>query len=325
MNHQFYLAPLRGVTDHIFRSVYEKHFGKFDYIVTPFVSTVRGTRVADCYFKDTLPQNNDTKRVIPQIIGSESGGFLLLSRRFADFGYSTVNWNLGCPAPLITRKKRGSGLLPHKDIIERFLDDTLPKLPIALSIKVRLGFESKDDLETLIPIFNNYPIKEIIIHPRTGRQAYEGSVDLHSFEKNFEMSRHTVVYNGDIRSLDYFNYLKNRFPAIDRWMIGRGVIINPTLPAELKGENIDSSASAVKLRSFLDELLEVNCDILPLSSVLGKMKEMWGYLGAGLDKSGKLSRKIMLSSSLSEYNSVVDELFFCGEFGQNATLCNNSV
>ncbi|MCL2689892.1 MAG: tRNA-dihydrouridine synthase family protein [Chitinispirillia bacterium] len=309
MNHQFYLAPLRGVTDHVFRSVYEKYFGKFDYIVTPFVSTVRGTRVADCYFKDTLPQNNDTGRVIPQIIGSDSGGFLLLTRRFADFGFSTVNWNLGCPAPLITRKKRGSGLLPHKYIIEKFLDDTMPKLPIELSIKVRLGFENKDDLEALIPVFNNYPIKEIIIHPRTGIQAYEGSVDLHSFHKYFDMCRHTVVYNGDIRSLDYFNYLKNRFPAIDRWMIGRGVIINPNLLAILKGENTDSSESAVILRKFLDELLDINSGALPLTNVLGKMKEMWGYLGGGLDKSGKLSRKIMLSASLSEYNSVIDEFF----------------
>jgi len=311
MNHQFYLAPLRGVTDYIFRSVYEKYFGKFDYIVTPFVSTVRGTRVSDCYFKDTLPQNNDPKRVIPQIIGSESGGFLLLSRRFADFGFSAVNWNLGCPAPLITRKKRGSGLLPHKEIIQKFLDDTLPKLPIDLSIKVRLGFENKDDLEALIPIFNGYPIKEIIIHPRTGRQAYEGSVDLDAFHKYFEMCSHTVVYNGDIRSLDYFNYLKNRFPAINRWMTGRGVIMNPNLLAILKGENIDSSASAIKLRRFLDELLEVNCNILPLSSVLGKMKEMWGYLGGELDKSGNLSRKIMLSSSLTEYNGVIDDFFTC--------------
>jgi len=309
MNHLFYLAPLRGVTDHIFRSVYEKHFGKFDYMVTPFVSTVRGTRVADCYFKDTLPQNNDTKRVIPQIIGSESGGFLLLSRRFADFGFSAVNWNLGCPAPLITRKKRGSGLLPHKDIIKKFLDETLPQLPIALSIKVRLGFESKNDLEALIPIFNNYPIKEIIIHPRTGFQAYEGCVDLDIFEKYFEMCNHTVVYNGDIRSLDFFNYLQNRFPTINRWMIGRGVIMNPNLPAILKGENYD--LYMVKLREFLDELLDVNSNTLPLKSVLGKMKEMWGYLGIELDKSGKLSRKIMLSSSLIEYNNAIDEFFNC--------------
>lgn len=307
MNHQFYLAPLRGVTDHIFRSVYEKHFGKFDYMVAPFVSTVRGSRVTDCYFKDTLPQNNDTKRVIPQIIGSESDGFLLLSRRFADFGFLSVNWNLGCPAPLITRKKRGSGLLPHKETIEKFLDETLPQLPLSLSIKVRLGLESKDDLKTLIPIFNNYPIKEIIIHPRTGRQIYGGNVDLDVFEECFEMCRHTVVYNGDIQTVEFFNYLQNRFPTINRWMTGRGVIMNPNLLAALKGEN--SNYSTIKLREFLDELLEVNSSIIPPNNVLGKMKEMWGFLGAGLDESGGLSRKIMLSSSLAEYHKAIDDFF----------------
>jgi tRNA-dihydrouridine synthase len=276
-------------------------------MVAPFVSTVRGNRVADCYFKDTLPQNNDTKRVIPQIIGSESVGFLLLSRRFADFGFETVNWNLGCPAPLITRKKRGSGLLPHKDIIERFLDETLPQLPVSLSIKVRLGLENKSDLEELIPIFNNYPIKEMIIHPRTGRQLYGGSADIDAFQKCFEMCNHTVVYNGDIQTVDFFNHLKRRFPTINRWMIGRGIIIDPYLLEALKGEAADLSAK--KLHIFLNELLEINSNILPPANVLGKMKEMWRFLGEGLDKSGELSGEILHSSSLQEYQKIVDAFF----------------
>ncbi|MDR0306660.1 MAG: tRNA-dihydrouridine synthase family protein [Chitinispirillales bacterium] len=307
MDHQFYLAPLRGITDHIFRSVYEKHFGKFDYIVTPFVSTVRGNRVNGCYFKDTLPQNNDIKRVIPQIIGSESDGFILLSHRYAQSGFLSVNWNLGCPAPLITRKKRGSGLLPHKEIIERFLDQTLPKLPIPLSIKVRLGLENKDDLGALIPIFNNYPIKEIIIHPRTGRQLYGGTVDIDAFQKYFEICKHPVVYNGDIQTVEFFSLLSNRFPAVSRWMIGRGVIINPNLLSALKGQVIESPET--KPREFLEELLVVNKNILPQKNVLGKMKEMWRFLGRGLDESGKLSEKILHCASLTEYQKTVDDFF----------------
>ena len=301
------MAPLRGITDYIFRSVYERYFVKFDCMVAPFVSTVRGNRVNECYIKDILPQHNDIKRVIPQIIGSDSSGFLLLSRKYADLGFSSVNWNLGCPAPLITRKKRGSGLLPHKELIEKFLDETLPRLPIRLSIKVRLGLETKNDLEALIPIFNNYPIEEIIIHPRTGRQLYGGSVDIDAFQKCFEMCSHTVVYNGDIQSVEFFNYLRNRFPAVNRWMIGRGAIINPYLPEMLKGGDVNLSST--KLRGFLNELLDVNSGVLPPNNVLGKMKEMWGFLGFGLDKSGELNKKILHSSSLAEYRKIVDGFF----------------
>jgi tRNA-dihydrouridine synthase len=294
--HKFYLAPLRGITDRTFRDVYERHFGKFDYMLAPFVSTILGTRVKEYHIKDILPDNdNDTERLIPQIIGNDSGGFLLLCDKFAELGFKSVNWNLGCPAPLITRKKRGSGLLPHKDIIERFLDDVTPKLPLPLSIKTRLGLENKDELEGLMPLFNNYPLKEIIIHPRIGIQMYDGTVDIDKFEVCLKKSTHTVVYNGDIRTVDDFKRLSTRFPDVNRWMIGRGIIRNPRLMNELRGEQAGS------IHNFLEDLLDA-CQNHPHPiKTLGRMKEIWRYLGESVDPSGELEEKILRCESMAEY------------------------
>jgi len=311
-----YLAPLRGITDNIFRSAYERRFGRFDYIVAPFIPMVLGNQVRDHHVKDVLADKGDV-RMIPQIIGREPSGFLLLARKFADLGFTSVNWNLGCPAPLVAKKTRGCGLLPHKDIIKQFLDEAAPRFPIPLSIKARLGYESPDDLEALIPIFNNYPIKELIIHPRTGIQQYDVPVDLDKFEACLNLSKHPVVYNGDILSVDAFKKLTYRFPDIKGWMIGRGIVRNPflldelrkyvndgTVPAASDGKTL-SAEEASRITGFLNDILRICKDRSHPINILGRMKEIWKYLGEGIGEWGELSKKALKCKSLQEYMAIM--------------------
>jgi len=308
----FYLAPLRGITDNTFRSAYERRFGRFDYIVAPFIPIALGNHVKDHHVKDLLADKGDI-RLIPQIIGRESTGFLLLARKFADMGFTSVNWNLGCPAPLVAKKSRGCGLLPHKDIIEQFLEETTPKLPIPLSIKARLGYESPNDLEALIPVFNNYPIKELIIHPRTGMQQYDVPADLDKFETCLNLSKHPAVYNGDILSVDAFKKLTYRFPDVKGWMIGRGAVRNPFLLKELReyvnGGTVSAASAgkalseedASQITGFLNDMLNACKDRSHPINILGRMKEIWKYLGEGIDGWGELSKKALKCRSLHEY------------------------
>jgi tRNA-dihydrouridine synthase len=313
MGHEFYLAPLRGITDKIFRAVYEAHFGRFDRLFAPFVATVLGKRVRDCHISDLLPGGAGDGRLIPQIIGRDSAGFLLLGRRFADMGFPSVNWNLGCPAPQVAKKARGCGLLPHADIIKRFLDETVPRLPLPLSIKARLGYESPGELEALVPLFNDYPLEELLIHPRTGAQLYGGAVNLDRFEACLDISKHTVAYNGDITSVGAFKRLAARFPGVNRWMVGRGIVGNPFLLGELRGaddcrrERSEAAreAATLKLADFLNGLLDArDCRRHPLKT-LGKMKEIWGYLGGGIDGWAEPARRVIRCKTLEEYRGVI--------------------
>ena len=54
------------------------------------------------------------------------------------------------------------------------------------------------------------------------------------FEVCLEKCRHRIVYNGDITGLRGFQALAVRFPSVHAWMIGRGVLSNPFLPAIIK-------------------------------------------------------------------------------------------
>jgi tRNA-dihydrouridine synthase len=232
--HTFYLAPLRGVTDYIFRNTFEQYFGKFDYLVAPFTPTVKGTVVNASVVRDIIPDHNDIVRVIPQIIGNVASEILVMSQKMVDLGYSTVNFNLGCPFTPVARKKRGSGMLPYPEMVQSILEELIPKMTCTLSIKLRLGFHDEHEIDRVMPVLNTFPLKEITIHPRTGAQLYSGTVNLDGFQRALSLCNHTVVYNGDIFTIDDFKRISARFPSINKWMIGRGLVQNPFLLQYLK-------------------------------------------------------------------------------------------
>ena len=92
-----YLAPLRGLTEYIYRNAFSRHFDGFDAAVSPFIPTLTAARFKRSHLKDVLPENNHAMPIIPQIIGNNPGDFIPLAQRLFDLGYETVNWNLGCP------------------------------------------------------------------------------------------------------------------------------------------------------------------------------------------------------------------------------------
>jgi tRNA-dihydrouridine synthase B len=312
MENIFYLAPLRGVTDNIYRNAFERHFGRFDFLLTPFIPTLKGFSINPSHIKDINPDYNDTARVIPQIIGNVPSDIITLANHIHSIGYKTVNLNLGCPHPQITRKKRGSGLLPYPELLFSILDETLSHIKCSLSVKLRLGLESADEFEKIIAVLNQFPLHEVIVHPRTGKQMYEGNVDLMSFEKYYAQIIPPVCYNGDIWSSDIFNQYKNRFQSIDRWMLGRGVLQNPFLLMKLKGDKSQKMDCAI-LKAFHDEIYSKSAEILcGPSHLLGKMKEFWGYIALCFNDSKHILKKIQKNSTIVGYEQIVNDLF-CNE------------
>ena len=45
-----------------------------------------------------------------------------------------------------------------------------------ISIKTRLGMEEPEEFEEILKVFNQFPVKELIIHPRTRKDQYKGSI-----------------------------------------------------------------------------------------------------------------------------------------------------
>jgi tRNA-dihydrouridine synthase len=276
---------------------------------------VAADRLADRHVRDLLPHQNTRMPIEPQILGNAAEDFIFLARRLFDMGYPDVNWNLGCPFRPVTKKRRGAGLLPFPEQVDEFLSKTLPAIPGRLSIKMRLGRSSPDEILRLLPLLNRHPLKEITIHPRTARQMYAGLPDLDTFQACLEQIRHRVVYNGDITDLQHFRTLAARFPRVDSWMIGRGALSNPFLPAIIKKGRDGVGGKLEKFKAFYEDLFARYQERLcGPGHLLNHMKGFWTYFAAAFENGEEIGKLIHRTFTLPRYMETVSR-FFAEEAG----------
>ncbi len=303
------LAPLKGFTDVIFRNTFAEHFDGFDSAMAPFVAAVAADRLTDKHVRDLLPRENTRLPIEPQILGHSAEDFIFLARRLFDMGYPEVNWNLGCPFRPVTKKRRGAGLLPYPEQVDEFLSRTLPAIPGRLSIKMRLGRNTPDEILHLLPVLDRYPLKEITIHPRTARQLYAGLPDLDMFQVCLERTRHPVVYNGNIADLQGFRSLAARFPGVGTWMIGRGALSNPFLPALIKSGRDGAAGRPERFKAFYEDLFARYRERLcGPGHLLNHMKGFWTYFAAGFEDTD-IGKRIHRTFTLPRYVEAVDRFF----------------
>jgi tRNA-dihydrouridine synthase len=304
---KLWLAPLKGFTDAVFRRAYARHFEGFDAAVAPFITAAPADRLTENHVRDILPDGNGRIPLVPQILGSTAEDFIHLARRCHELGYPEVNWNLGCPFRPVAKKLRGAGLLPFPEKVDEFLDKVMRALPGRLSIKMRLGRYAAGEIFRLLPVLDRYPLAMLIIHPRTGKQMYEGLPDLAAFEACLEASRHRLVYNGDIASLEGFRALSARFPRIDAWMIGRGALSDPFLPADIKCGRARAGGRLEAFRAFYEELFAGYRERLSgPGHLLGRMKGFWKYFSGAFENGAAIEKRVHRISKLPHYVDAVD-------------------
>ncbi len=304
------LAPLKGVTDRIFRNVLARHFDGLDAAVAPFISTRRERRVKASQLSGLLPRNNPGLPVVPQIMGNDPEDFIALAHVLADLGHAVINWNLGCPFPMVVKKMRGCGLLAHPERIEAFLERVVPRIPGRLSIKTRLGLHAAAELNGLMPVFNRFPLAEVIVHPRLGIQRYAGQPDLAAFAECLAHCAHPVVYNGDLHTLEGYRRISQRFPTLKRWMLGRGVVANPFLPAMIKTGACAAEDPITRLRCFHDDLFSGYQGVFAgPGHLLDRMKGFWYYFARTFENGRRIMKKIHRLRRPEHYRAVVDRFF----------------
>ena len=299
---------MRGITTMHYRQAFVRHFQGLDIEMAPFISTVSADRINPKLLKDVLPENNSSLPLIPQLIGNKADDFVQMTKALHELGYGEVNWNLGCPHKPIRKKKRGSGLLAHPDMVAAVLDKACGESPCRISVKVRLGVSDKSELMHLIPTLNQYPLSEVIIHPRTAEQMYDGTVDLDAFEDAYKALEVPVCYNGDINGPASFRIVQDRFSSITRFMLGRGLLSNPFLCETLKSDRSQTGNAVERIAAFHDDLVAAYEAILHGDHpVLGKMKEFWTYQSVHLSNGAKMFKKLKKARTLSSYRSIVSE------------------
>ena len=308
---QFYLAPMEGLTGYVYRNAYHKYFPAADRYFTPFITN---KKMSSRERNDILPEHNEGMTVIPQILTNQAEDFLSLTKELREYGYDTVNLNLGCPSGTVVAKRRGSGLLAWPNTLDAFLDEIFSSCDCRISIKTRLGTTDTDEWEDLLTVYDKYPLEELIIHPRIQKDFYKFTPRMECYRTAYETSRCSLCYNGDIFSPDDFQNLCREFPDTEKVMLGRGVLQNPWLIGMLRSADpAGGEASAPDkelLHAFCEDLCAgYACVISGDKNVLFKLKALWIYLGMSFTNPQKYLKKIKKANRLAEYEEAVDALF----------------
>lgn len=298
---KFYLAPMEGLTGYIFRNAYNETFGDVDRYFTPFLASKKLNHKEK---NDVLPEHNIGMEVVPQILTNRADEFISIAEQLDRMGYKEVNLNLGCPSGTVVAKNRGAGFLGVPKELIKFLDEIFLKSRLPISVKTRIGMTCQEEWENLIEIFNRYPLTELIIHPRLRIDFYEGKPRYDAFKLAVEKCDADLCYNGDIKTADDYNAVKEMFPSIQKIMIGRGVLENPGLIGTILGR---PEPDADTLRSFHDKILTGYCEIMSGDrNVLFKMKEFWVHFGKHFPDTKKEQKAIQKSNSVDEYKAAVN-------------------
>lgn len=304
---KFYLAPMEAVTGYIFRNAYHQCFTDFDKYVTPFIMPNQHHCFNTREYNDVLPEHNQGMFTVPQIMTKEAGDFIRTARELKTMGYEEVNLNLGCPSRTVVSKGRGAGFLADTDVLKKFLDEIFDKLDMKISIKTRIGMTEPEEFEDILALYNQYPLEELIIHPRLQSDYYRNHPNLEVFEEALLKCRCPVCYNGDIFTEKDYHRFTSRFPDVEAVMLGRGILMNPCLVTVLAG---DGKADKADVKKFHDLLLEGYREVMQGDkNVLFKMKELWSYMADNFEDSKKLAKKIKKAEKLTVYQSVAEELF----------------
>jgi tRNA-dihydrouridine synthase B len=304
-------SPLQGFTDFRFRNAFHKYFGGIDTFYSPYIKLNGKLVVKGSYERDILPENNTTLEVIPQIITNDAEEFLFVANYVQQLGYKELNWNLGCPYPMVAKCGMGSGLISNTSQIEHILKRVHNETDIIVSMKMRMGYESPTEILDVFPILEQYPIKNIAIHARIGKQLYKGGVDLDAFQKCLEHSNQKIYYNGDITSVIKFKELQERFPQIDHWMIGRGLIADPFLPSMIKNNTTEYPKNRLEIfEAFHDEIYqEYDAYLSGPTPIRMKMLGFWEYFSESFSNPQKTFKKIKKAGNSKNYEIAVKEIF----------------
>ena len=301
------LGPFQGITDAPFRNVFKKHFGGIDKFYTPFFTGIQKDHAKNMQVEEIDPTCNDVETLTPQILSTDAEEILRFASQCKALGYKEINLNMGCPFPRVANKKRGSGLLPYPEKIDAILGRVFEQIEVGFSVKCRLGYVHSDEIFPVIEVFNQYPLSELIIHTRIGKQLYKGEADVQRFAELIPMIKAPLVYNGDIVSVESFEKIRGEVQPVKEFMLGRGLLANPFLAEEIK---VQTTRDAKRLHAYVIDLYEDRLHHAGGSpKVLGRMKELWSYLMYSFDEPQDIWRKIKKINALKEYEEAVETVF----------------
>lgn len=298
-----FFAPLQGFTDAAYRKAHQAICGGIAGYYAPFIRLEHG----ELRRRDVRDVEPSEVPLIPQVIAADVEEFRALTEVLTDKGFRQIDINMGCPFPMQTRLCRGAGILQYPERVAAIMNELALHQSVSFSVKMRLGLESADEWQQILPILNDSPLHHITVHPRVGKQQYKGEVNMSAFASVYEASAHPLIYNGDLMTAADIEAVAEQFPKLAGIMIGRGLLARPTLAGEYRsGKTYSDEEVRGRILAIHHEVLSHYEQTLEGGDgqVLQKILPFWEYAGAAFDH--RFVKHLKKCHNLLEYKSLIN-------------------
>src|ERR1041385_6484148 len=233
------LAPMQDVTDLPFWKLMADYGGADVYFTEYF--RVHSTSNLEKPILRSITENPTGRPVVAQMIGNDIPSLVRSARELQQYPIAAVDLNLGCPAPVVYRKCAGGGLLRDPARVDSILGALRDAVKIKFTVKTRIGFDSPEVFDELLPIFAKHSLDLLTVHGRTVHEMYRTEVHYDLIARAVAAMPCPVLANGNVHSAAKAAEVL-KITGARGLMIGRGAIRNPWLFHQIRqrqrGENL---------------------------------------------------------------------------------------
>jgi tRNA-dihydrouridine synthase B len=301
------LAPMQDVTDLYFMNVIAA-YGSPDYFFTEYFR-VHPTSNLDKTILRSITENTTGRPIFAQMIGESIPDLVRIAKELSHYPVAGIDLNMGCPAPRIYRKNVGGGLLREPEQVDRILGELRSAVPGRLTVKMRIGFEDTNNLDTILDLINRHSIDLLSLHGRTVKEKYHGDVHYDLIAHAAARVNCPVLANGNVTSAASAVAVLQETKAAGV-MIGRSAIRNPWIFSQIRqalGGLPVTPVTLPQVRGYIDRLCQTKRSLaVPERSRVSFLKMYLNYIGQGVDPEGRFLQEMRRAQTEAELFAICD-------------------
>ena len=293
------LAPMQDVSDLAMIRTLHRLGTLPDYFITEYFRTTPHHRKLAPSTLSSITENETGVPIYGQLVGSDIPALVRDAQALMQYPVAGVDLNVGCPAPIVTRKYAGAGLLRVLSRLDSTLGALRDALPAgAFTVKCRIGWEDPAEFEQILPILRKHAPDRLAIHARTMAEGYRTPVHIETVRRAVAEMECPVIANGNVADAESAAaWQRAANPA--GLMIGRGAVRNPYLFRRLRGE---AAPTCRDMMAYALALFEETARLFtPYKEIdhIHRMKKFLVYVAEGLpDDFGHRMRRATTKETL---------------------------
>ena len=308
-----FLAPMAGVSDPALR-LQCKQMGA-GLVVTEFTN-IHSIIAKEKQLKENMKtiqefiEYSEQERPLSvQLFGSDLFA-LEKAAKIVEPYFDIIDYNMGCPAPHVTKQMAGGALLQEVNLTQQIFQTLVNAVKKPVTLKIRSGVTdaSKFLFREIAEIAEDEGIQMITLHPRTVNQGYSGNADWTMIKELKEISNIPIVGNGDIVTPEDAKIMIDKTNC-DYVMIGRGAMGNPFLFEQindyLKTNTYKEYSFHDRLDSFFNYLHLTNQYKIKFANI----KSQAMRFTKGMKGGSKLRSKITFSKNTEELEKIMTDAY----------------